>query len=246
LKLGFYLRKNLYFLVIFLGTSFYGSLSFGKILKNELAPTWNRATDSTSIRLLQFYLPALFLSQSVDSEVRDQWKQNQVMPAKVSEFGDKIEVYGIGPLFALSQYLYFDEYKGAAHLRAILVTGAATQLLKYSVQRRRPDGSNNVSFPSGHTSDAFATATALSYHYGWRAAIVAYPVAGIVGLSRIADDKHWFSDVVSGAFLGVWLARASIERDGQAILAPEAKSEWMLTPVSSQDGQFLQLSISIP
>jgi membrane-associated phospholipid phosphatase len=82
--------------------------------------------------------------------------------------------------------------------------------MKYSFGRQRPGNSDShQSFPSGHTSVSFATATSLTYAYGWKAAVIAYPVAVLVGLSRLSDDAHWASDVVGGAFVGFIMARAS-------------------------------------
>jgi membrane-associated phospholipid phosphatase len=66
-----------------------------------------------------------------------------------------------------------------------------------------------TSFPSGHTSAAFSLATviALQYrHTGW-VPVLAYTLAGGVGLSRMALDRHWASDVAAGAVLGYFVGR---------------------------------------
>jgi membrane-associated phospholipid phosphatase len=79
-----------------------------------------------------------------------------------------------------------------------------------------------VSFPSGHTTKAFALATvvALQYrHTGWVPA-VAYAVATGVGLSRMTMDKHWSSDVFCGAVLGHAIARLVVrnhDRPGRLV-----------------------------
>lgn len=78
--------------------------------------------------------------------------------------------------------------------------------IKYSVDRLRPDGSRYNSFPSGHTATAFMTATMLHKEYGWRSpwfSIGGYTAAAIAGVSRICNNRHWLSDVVAGAAVGI-------------------------------------------
>jgi membrane-associated phospholipid phosphatase len=81
------------------------------------------------------------------------------------------------------------------------------QGLKYTTSRTRPDGSNDTSFPSGHTASATATATVLQRYFGWKAGVPAYAFAAYVGASRIASDKHHLSDVLMGATLGIAAGR---------------------------------------
>lgn len=100
---------------------------------------------------------------------------------------------------------------------ALLVAGLADEVLKRSVGRARPMESGGSphefkpfssfdSFPSGHTTLAFAAAAALDRETSARwVPWVAYPLAGLVGWSRIHDDRHWTSDVVAGAALGAWV-----------------------------------------
>ena len=87
----------------------------------------------------------------------------------------------------------------------IIVFGS-TYLLKKTIKKPRPDGSNEFGFPSGHTANVFAGATMLSMEYGenyrW-VPYVAYSVATGVGVLRIAHDKHYWSDVIFGAGLGI-------------------------------------------
>ena len=81
------------------------------------------------------------------------------------------------------------------------------QVLKYSIRRDRPDGSDNKSFPSGHSASGFATATVIHRHYGWKAGLPAYGLAGYVALARMAWNRHHASDVVMGAGFGIASAR---------------------------------------
>lgn len=95
---------------------------------------------------------------------------------------------------------------GSALLQAQTVEGLTAQALKHAVGRSRPDG-GRYSFPSGHTSSAFATADILLQRFGWRAGAAAYAAAAYVAASRLSERQHYPSDVVFGAALGIASAR---------------------------------------
>lgn len=75
--------------------------------------------------------------------------------------------------------------------------------LKLSINKRRPDDSDNNSFPSYHTSAAFQAATFIQQRYGWKYALPAYAGATFVGYSRKAAEKHFVEDIVAGAAIGI-------------------------------------------
>ena len=85
---------------------------------------------------------------------------------------------------------------------AIAVTRGTTDILKESISEKRPDGSNDRSFPSGHTSMSFAAAASLEKRYGWQIGIPAHAVAAFVGVARVQANKHYWHDVVAGAAIG--------------------------------------------
>ena len=100
-----------------------------------------------------------------------------------------------------------------AGLAAIAVNGGITLILKYSVNRDRPfvtypdimqkSKADSPSFPSGHTSSAFATATSVSLAYPkWYIIAPSYAWAGTVGYSRMHLGVHYPSDVLAGALIG--------------------------------------------
>jgi membrane-associated phospholipid phosphatase len=97
---------------------------------------------------------------------------------------------------------------GADLVEAQVISAALTQVLKFSVQRTRPDGEAR-SFPSGHASASFATASVLQRHFGARAAIPAYGAAVYITMSRLQANSHYASDLLIGAALGMAVGRAA-------------------------------------
>lgn len=83
---------------------------------------------------------------------------------------------------------------------------AATQSMKHIISTRRPDNSDDHSFPSGHTATAFVTATILHREYGHIHPLVSiggYATAAATGILRIRKNRHWASDVAAGAGIGI-------------------------------------------
>jgi membrane-associated phospholipid phosphatase len=119
-------------------------------------------------------------------------------------------------LLGLSQSVGGSRFRAAAYdtSQAVLVSSLYTFALKSTTHRVRPDGSDNLSFPSGHTSNAFAIATVWSKHYGARAAAPAYLLAGLVGVSRMGIQRHHLSDVVAGAALGYLVGSSVVRGNG--------------------------------
>lgn len=86
------------------------------------------------------------------------------------------------------------------------LTMGVVYALKYTTHETRPDGSNQYSFPSGHTAMAFALAEVL--HQEFKATnkwigTLGYATAASVGALRMANNKHWFNDVMVGAGIGM-------------------------------------------
>lgn len=104
---------------------------------------------------------------------------------------------------------------GADLIKAQIVTQLTTQGVKFAVGRTRPDGTG-LSFPSGHTATAFATATVVQRNLGWKFGVPAYAAAAYVGASRIQDKRHYLSDVAFGAALGVVAGRSVTVGRGDA------------------------------
>lgn len=107
---------------------------------------------------------------------------------------------------------------GADLVRAQIVSQSLTQGIKFTTTRRRPDGTS-LSLPSGHTSSAFATATVLQSHFGWKAGVPAYAVATWIGASRVQMKRHYVSDVIAGAAIGLVAGRSVTVGRGDMRLA---------------------------
>ena len=105
-------------------------------------------------------------------------------------------------------------HMGMDLLQAVAVSEAITQSLKYTTRRERPDKSSKNSFPSGHSADTFAFATAMERHFGWKGAVPAYMFASYVAISRLPANRHWFSDTVFGAAVGI-IAGKTVTRHGR-------------------------------
>ena len=95
----------------------------------------------------------------------------------------------------------------ASSLASYAVMAAFVNGIKYTASELRPDGSTYNSWPSGHTATAFAGATILHKEYGltrspWYS-IAGYTVATATGVMRVLNNRHWVSDVLSGAGIGI-------------------------------------------
>ena len=105
---------------------------------------------------------------------------------------------------ALGSTLYYKDYEGLKEYSyATLLSLSTTILIKYTADRERPDRSDNYSFPSGHTSFSFNGATFLHRRYGINWGMPAYVLASFVGFSRVATQRHYLSDVLVGAGIGI-------------------------------------------
>ena len=85
---------------------------------------------------------------------------------------------------------------------SIGATYVLTRGLKHVIEEERPDGSNDKSFPSGHTSQSFAAAATIHKRHGREVGLPAHAVAAFVGVARVKADKHFVYDVIAGAAIG--------------------------------------------
>jgi len=164
----------------------------------------------------------------LDEEIRDGFEDNR--SSTTDDLAEIFEPFGNGAftipaLAAFYIFGHFDENEKARRTALIatesfLITGLYTTVLKVTFGRHRPstgdsstsfDGftTDHNSFPSGHTSTAFAIATVVANEYEDTPYIkpISYGLATLTGLSRMNDEKHWASDVFFGAALGYFTSK---------------------------------------
>jgi hypothetical protein len=100
-------------------------------------------------------------------------------------------------------------------LRAQILSQAMVHGMKYAVRRDRPTG-ECCSFPSGHAATAFAAASVLERHLGYRAAWPTLLIATYVGASRLHDNRHFVSDVAFGSAIGMVTGWTVVGRHGRS------------------------------
>jgi len=112
-------------------------------------------------------------------------------------------------------------------LRAQIVAEGITEALKFSTHRERPNHSNHQSFPSGHASITFASATVIERHLGWKYSVLGYVIASYVAASRLHDNRHYLSDVIFGSAVGAIAGRTVTEH---------GRDVWSFTPTAVPGG----------
>ncbi len=88
-----------------------------------------------------------------------------------------------------------------------IISNSVSNILKYTTKNLRPDESTYNSFPSGHTIQAFSMATVLSVEFGKKykwVPFASYAIATSVGILRILNNRHYISDVMAGAGIGIF------------------------------------------
>lgn len=127
---------------------------------------------------------------------------------------------------------------------AVALAYGSTAVLKEAVGRERPNGEDHKSFPSGHSSNAFALASVIESHYGGKAGAIAYPLAAFVGFTRIRSNKRYLSDVVAGATLGFIVGRSVVRVNGEPLDRSARGAELNVTPLVSRGLRGLRLSVA--
>lgn len=143
-------------------------------------------------------------------------------------------------LYVVGRFMMAPEIEGGrtnkvSHLgfdlvRALIVSQTLTQGMKFAIRRDRPTG-ECCAFPSGHASAAFATASVLERHLGYRNAWPTFIIGGYVAASRLTDNRHFLSDVLFGSALGI--------ASGWTVVGRHGRSNFAMLPVPTKGGMMI-------
>lgn len=159
---------------------------------------------------------AVYLLHPYDQDIKDYSQKNGLLN---EDFSHLLDLYGGGVVYpstlvgvGVVSTLQGDTWEeGIRKYKYIItslgLTATLTSAIKILTGRERPNGKGRRSFPSGHTSGSFAIASVLDELYGAYIGLPAYIIAGLVGVQRIHDNKHWLTDVIAGAALGTTIGR---------------------------------------
>lgn len=120
------------------------------------------------------------------------------------QFAPIVVSYGLNALGIKAEHDFAN--RTALLIKSELFMVAMTFPLKQLSAVARPDTGERNSFPSGHTAQAFVAATFMHKEFGKKNpmySVIAYGMAASVGLMRIANNRHWVSDVIAGAGIGI-------------------------------------------
>jgi len=172
----------------------------------------------------QLIIPAVFITygivglesdflKAINAEVKEEVNENIDHKLTIDDFSQYVPAASLYGLSALG-------IKGKNNLRdktiilatSYLIMGLTVESLKKITHVERPDGSSFNSFPSGHTATAFMGAELMYQEYKevspWYG-IAGYTIAAGTGAFRMYNNRHWLTDVVAGAGIGILSAKAA-------------------------------------
>jgi membrane-associated phospholipid phosphatase len=220
------LKKNILVLLIALWFTTLKAQRFDTLIRPTVAsqnlPTYSTLKSNTNQKTFlrkQMIIPAAFISYGLTSLISKNLKdlnndfQEDIWikrPHSLNHIDNYLQISPAVSVYALNLV----GIKGKNNFRdrtliyllSNVITTAIVFPTKKITSRLRPDSSSYTSFPSGHTAEAFASAEFMrmeykdvSFWYG----VAGYIMAGTTGYLRMYNNKHWFSDVVAGAGIGI-------------------------------------------
>jgi membrane-associated phospholipid phosphatase len=186
------------------------------IFKGNSQSNDSLSTNKDKLSYKKFIAPVALLSTGtllLGTQINKNLQQD-IRNSFGSNFHTKVDNYiQYAPILQIyaGKYLGFQPKNDILHqtiniLVANAIMGGVVQIMKHSIKEERPDNTDRLSFPSGHTAITFTNATLLYYEYKdsnlWYASS-GFLFATATGMLRIANNKHRTSDVLAGAGIGM-------------------------------------------
>lgn len=155
-----------------------------------------------------------------------------------SKFGDLAgqmipnAIYAIGQSLAGANGDELGYSRAIGMLKASAYSSAVTSALKYAIREPRPGATaERNSFPSGHSTTAFAFGGYIFEEHGWKWGIPAMGIASFVGISRINDNRHYLHDVLAGMTIGMMYGVGISKVDQEKRLAGDKEAGITFLPL---------------
>ena len=220
-----------------------------------ISGTYPQTTEGAQFSAKQLIVPGILIGAGIygtidaqtDKKIRNQtvkWNGNtsidEIFPAVAP-----ISVYVLNWYGVRGKHNFIDR-SVILGTSAILTIGS-TSLLKQIIHTPRPDGNRNDAFPSRHTALAFAGAEFLRQEFKDQSAwygIAGYTFATATGFLRIYNNRHWTSDVLAGAGIGILATQASywLYPEIRKLYAGSKLDRAMLVPFGNKQGLGLSFS----
>lgn len=240
-------------LIIFQQAAAQDSLAVNTIKDTAVVPSKLEIYDAShQFTYKKLIIPAALISYGVASlsikglkqlNASTQYEISEHQPDKIkldnyTQFAPAVLVYGLNAAGVQGKHNFRD--RSIIYGTSMLITSAITVPLKHIVKEERPDESNKLSFPSGHTAIAFASAQFMFREYkdtNFLLSISGYSFAVFTGVYRMLNNKHWFGDVVGGAGFGILsteLAYWLYPKINTLLGGKKEKSQTMIMPFYQQ------------
>ena len=200
------MSKFLLFFISFSVFANYDEVDF----KKDLASPYKHETGQSIFLWGSLLTSSLILTRPTWDKVQEDIHRRDDLK-DLSPVGDYSAQLIPNAIYTLYQYYQGSKKRSVLMLKASLFAGGTTFFLKRLFNEKRPNSGDRLSFPSGHSTTAFAFAGVIAReHKGF--AIPAYALATLVGYSRMNDNAHYLHDVTMGATIGLAYAY-SIDRE---------------------------------
>ncbi len=214
----------------------------------------NIESTATKLNYKNLIAPSVFIGFGIISLENDALKQlnfstkdeinehrlNHTPLDNYSQYMPAVLVYGLNATGIEGKHNFKD--RTIIYATSQLISAAFVLPLKHITKEERPYGSNNLSFPSGHTSTAFSSAQFMFREYkdtNFWLSISGYSFAVFTGVYRTINNKHWVGDVVAGAGFGMLsteLAYWLLPKITNLLSDKESKSSAVIMPFLQNNG----------